>query len=243
MGLRVDLGSVLNLQRSTGNKPTGNNIALAIEPRLLYITDPLCGWCYAFGHALKEAYAPFRDRLGLHVLLGGMMTGERAGPLGARGTAILESLPRLERITGVRMGAHHQAMLREGTQWLSSLLPSRAVVAFRELEPAHTFDFLHRIQQAHFQDGADLNEPSLYAPIATSLGADEDLFTALFDDERSLALAEEDFAMVAAWGVDGFPTLAAEVGTRFYGLAHGYRNAADLSQLFEAILRVDPTSA
>ncbi len=185
----------------------------------------------------------YSDRCDFTLILGGMVTGDREGPIGAKAQYILKSIPRLEQITGVRMGEAHKAMLREGTQWQSSLLPSKAIVAFRELMPERAIDFLHAIQVAHFDRGADLNDIALYPPIAVGMGIDEELYTALLADDRLTAMTEEDFAMVAQWGISGFPALAAEVGTRFYGLAHGYRNAGELEQLFDAVLKVDPTSA
>ena len=214
------------------------------RPRIIYITDPLCGWCYAFGHALKEVMARFDDRCDFTLILGGMVTGDREGPIGAKGRHIVENaIPRLEQLTGVRMGDRHKAMLREGTQWQSSLLPSKAVVAVRELVPEKAIAFLHEVQLACFDRGEDLNDAALYTPLAAKLGVDTDLFDAFMADERLTAITEHDFAIVREWGIDGFPSLAAEVGTRFYGLAHGYRNADELAQLMEAVLRVDPTSA
>ncbi len=214
------------------------------RPRIIYITDPLCGWCYAFGFALKEVMARFEDRCDFTLIMGGMVTGDRQGPIGAKGRYILENaLTRLEKLTGVRMGEAHKEILREGTRWQSSVLPSKAVVAVRELFPEKAVAFLHEVQLAFFDRGEDLNDPALYTALATGMGIDVDLFEAFMADERLTAITEHDFAIVREWGIDGFPSLAAEVGTRFYGLAHGYRNAEDLSQLMEAVLRVDPTSA
>jgi putative protein-disulfide isomerase len=215
----------------------------ATKPRILYIADPLCGWCYAFGSALNEMVGMFSDRCEFHVVMGGMITGDRQGPIGNTSSYILSALPRLEQTTGVVMGEPFKAMLREGTRWSSSVLPSKAVVAFRLLVPEKAIDFLFALQHAHFQQGSDLNDPSLYSGIAASFGVDEELFTLLLADERITEITDQDFAMVTQWGISGFPSLAAEVGTRFYGITHGYRNAADLEKLFDAVLQVDPTSA
>lgn len=215
----------------------------SVKPRVLYISDPLCGWCYAFGYGLKEAMARMGDKLDFTVLLGGMVVDDREGPIGRKSEYILQAIPRLERITGVLMGEAHKRVLAEGTQWQSSVLPSKAVVAVRELKAEVAIEFLHQVQVAHFQEGADLNDPSLYAPIAVRCGVDEDLFNAFMADERLTTMTRDEFRMVEQWGISGYPSLAAEVGRRFYGLAHGYRNTEELEKLFEAVLRVDPTTA
>ena len=217
--------------------------ATKVKPRIIYITDPLCGWCYAFGFTLKEVIAQFPGQFEFSVVLGGMVTGEREGPIGAKAEYILKAIPRLERITGITMSEAHKTMLREGTQWQSSVMPSKAVVAFRELMPERSIDFLHEVQIAHFQGGTDLNDGSIYTPIATRLGVDADLFDAALHHEKINELTKDDFTLTANWGISGFPALAAEVGTRFYGLANGYRDKEDLAKLFEAVLKVDPTSA
>ena len=187
--------------------------------------------------------ARFTDRCEFHVVMGGMVTGEREGPIGKKADYILNALPRLEQLSGVRMGEPFKAALREGTQWSSSVLPSKAVIAFRTLMPEKAIEFLFALQHAHFQDGADLNDQAIYPPLAVSLGVDEELFTLLLAEDRLNTLTEEDFEIVAHWGINGFPCLAAEVGTRFYGIAHGYRNATELEMLFEGVMQVDPTSA
>ncbi len=187
--------------------------------------------------------ARFNDRCEFHVVLGGMVTGELEAPIGKKADYILNALPRLEQVTGVKMGEPFKASLREGTQWSSSVLPSKAVIAFRTLMPEKAIEFLFAVQQAHFQEGADLNNPAIYPPIAASLGLDEELFTLLLAEDRLNTLTEEDFGIVAQWGISGFPCLAAEVGTRFYGIAHGYRDANELEMLFDGVMQVDPTSA
>jgi putative protein-disulfide isomerase len=185
----------------------------------------------------------FEDRCEFHVLLGGMVVGEREGPIGLKANYILNALPRLEQTTGVVMGEPFKAMLRAGDRWSSSVIPSKAVVAFRLLLPERAVEFLHELQQAHFQEAADLNDETMYPPIAARFGVDQELFTLLLAEDRLRTMTEEDFGMVAQWGITGFPSLAAEVGTRFYGLAHGYRTPEELTQLLEAVLQVDPTSA
>lgn len=214
-----------------------------IRPRVLYIADPLCGWCYAFGHRLSESMEKFAHLVDLEVILGGMITGEQEGPVGQEATHMLAALPALERTTGVRFGERYKTALLHGERWRSSVHPSRAVVAMRTLMPERAGAFLHAVQRLHFQEGADLNDLSLYAPLAAALGVDEELYAHCLADERMITETEQDFAMVAQWGITGFPALAAEVGTRFYGLAHGYRTTSELDAILQALLKVDPTSA
>src|SRR5882672_2696629 len=98
---------------------------MELKPRILYLSDPLCGWCYAFGYALKEVMSGMSDKLEFTVLMGGMVVDDREGPIGPKAERILASIPRLEQITGVKMGDAHKRMLAKGTQWQSSLLPSK----------------------------------------------------------------------------------------------------------------------
>ena len=53
----------------------------AALPELLYLHDPLCGWCYGTSAAINELQAEFAGRLDVSVLCGGMVVGDDAGPI------------------------------------------------------------------------------------------------------------------------------------------------------------------
>ena len=47
-------------------------------PELLYLFDPLCGWCYGMSPVIQRVRQEFAGRVEVSVLCGGMVTGEQA---------------------------------------------------------------------------------------------------------------------------------------------------------------------
>ncbi|HQW87227.1 MAG TPA: hypothetical protein PLH93_08590, partial [Flavobacteriales bacterium] len=163
----------LGLGPTVGPHPSPDPTAMADErPVLLYVMDPLCGWCYAFGHELDEVRRQLADSIDVQLVLGGMVTGDREGPMGDMAGYILGAIPRLESYTGVRIGEPYKEQLRQGTRWSSSVPPSLAIAAFRTLAPDRTVAFAHEVQHACFRDGLDLNDKALYPTLAARHGVD-----------------------------------------------------------------------
>ena len=46
-------------------------------PELLYIFDPLCGWCYGMTPVIQRVRTDMAGQIQVSVLSGGMVTGER----------------------------------------------------------------------------------------------------------------------------------------------------------------------
>lgn len=49
---------------------------------IIYVFDPLCGWCYGFSPVIKQAYDSYKDKADFKVLAGGMVIGDQIGPIG-----------------------------------------------------------------------------------------------------------------------------------------------------------------
>ncbi|MDB5269973.1 MAG: hypothetical protein JWP58_3013, partial [Hymenobacter sp.] len=50
-------------------------------PELLYVHDPLCGWCYGMSPVISQVQREFAGRVDVSVLCGGMVLGDDAGPI------------------------------------------------------------------------------------------------------------------------------------------------------------------
>ncbi|HEX8350316.1 MAG TPA: DsbA family protein, partial [Hymenobacter sp.] len=66
-------------------------------PELLYIYDPLCGWCYGMTPVVQRIREAFDGRVNVSVLSGGMVTGDQVGPIRDKWAYIKTALPNVER--------------------------------------------------------------------------------------------------------------------------------------------------
>lgn len=193
------------------------------RPELLYLFDPLCGWCYGMSPVIQRVQQEFAGQLDVSVLCGGMVLGEQVGPIRHDWEFISGSLQQVERVTGVEFGAAFRTLGEEGSYVQDSEPPSWAINAFRQLNLTKTASFAHDIQVAYFRDGADLNEPKTYLPLATAYGVDGAEFLQRLMLSETAQATRQEFAAVAKIGVQGFPTTILRVGSQGYVLARGYQ--------------------
>jgi len=213
-------------------------------PELLYIYDPLCSWCYGMTPVVQRIQTDFEGRVNVSVLNGGMMLGEKVGPIRANWPAMEASLATIERVAGVHFGAAFRKLGEEGSYVQNSELPCRALAVFRQVDVAQNraLSFAHAIQRALFEDGKDLNDPATYNALVAPYGIEAEAFQQLLTTAQKAV--RQEFAAVAQIGVKGFPTSILRVGGQGYLLAQGFqRYEVFASGLELALLQANEESA
>ena len=152
-----------------------------------------------------------------------MVTGEQVEPIGDAWSYISGSFQQVENVTGVVFGEAFRALGEEGSYVQDSEPPSWAINAFRQLNQAQTANFAHAVQYAHFHDGADLNEPQTYVPLAIANGVDGAEFLRRLALPETATATRQEFAAVTKIGVQGFPTVILRIGSQGYVLTRGYQ--------------------
>ncbi|WP_185816881.1 DsbA family protein [Hymenobacter metallilatus] len=209
-------------------------------PELLYISDPLCSWCYGMSPVVQQVQAQFAGRVVVSVLCGGMITGEQVGPIREEWPLLSGALGQVQQVTGVVFGPAFRARGEEGSYVLNSEPPCRAIHAFRQLRQEQAAQFAHKVQQAYFRDGADLNDPATYAALVAPYGLDAADFQARMQSREIIRGTILEFAAVGKIGVQGYPTTILRLGSQGLILARGYQ-PYDLfaARLEEALRQAD----
>ncbi len=168
---------------------------------LIYGMDPLCGWCYGIGPAIRRVVA---DHPGVTVrpVLAGLVTGPRVGPYAEMEGYIRQASQRLKAVTGRAPSEAFFDMIRRPGVRGNSAPPSVAIGAVRQAHPDHLLDFALRVTDAHFSIGADLNDPSSYHAILEDMGLSLDL-----PDLQDIPAAQAEWQAGRALGLASFPSL------------------------------------
>lgn len=204
--------------------------------RLLYFFDPLCGWCYGFSPVIRSLAAQ-QDTLPVEVMCGGMITGEREGPLGKQmADYILGVVPRLEGMTGVKFGEKYLDMIRDGSHYNSSVKPSIAVVIMKELHPDRALLFAADLQKISFSEGFDFNEDSTYREMAQRYALDVKDFMRRMADPVYKAKAESEFDLTKRFGITGFPCVVAQHKGQFFMVSSGFTPENELKATLQRIM-------
>ena len=136
---------------------------------LHYIFDPLCGWCYGAAPLVKAAKTIPGLTIALHA--GGMMTGNNRRQITDEWrNYVIPHDKRIAELTGQPFGeAYFNGLLRDTTAVMDSEPPITAILAAQALA-GRGLDMLHRIQEAHYQEGRRIADTPVLEALAKELG-------------------------------------------------------------------------
>lgn len=194
------------------------------KPAFFYFYDALCGWCYGFSPVLSQLHQQFESEMDFEVISGGMVTGERVGPIGEVAGYIKEAYQTVEQRTGVAFGkAFLEGTLSEGSAVFTSVPAAVAMAIAKEEVPEQQVAFAHLLQQAVYQDGIPPAAHEAYTPYAVKMGMDAAAFQEKMDALEYRKRAEQEFQIAAQVGVRGFPTCFIKTGDQFHLITTGYQ--------------------
>jgi len=207
------------------------------KPTFYYVFDALCGWCYGFSPTMQRIAAQYKDKLQFEVISGGMVTGQRIGPIGQVAGFIRTAYKDVERTTGTKFGPGFlQGTLAKGTATFSSIEPAKALATFRNHKPHEALAFAHSLQHAIYFDGVAPTDLDAFADLAAKQGIEKAGF---LKEARSREVEQQmlkEFRTSDSLGVQGFPTLFLMRNGKLVKLSEGYVPEKELVARIERVL-------
>jgi len=199
--------------------------------KILYVYDPLCGWCYGFSPVMTKIYEKHKNNVRFEVISGGMVTGNRIGPIGEVAGYIGEAYKTVEQKTGTKFGTDFlEGTLKEGKANFTSIPPSIALTIFKEYKPEEAILFASDIQKGIYYEGKEPEMEKWYADLAARYGIKEDVFLAKFEESDYLVKARSDFKRAQELGVRGFPSVFIERNGEVTMISSGYSDFDNLDK-------------
>lgn len=210
-----------------------------MKPSLIYIYDALCGWCYGFSPVMKNLYYKYKEEFDFQVISGGMILGDRVGPISQMAPYIKSAYKNVEETTGVKFGNKFiNEVLEEGTMLLSSEKPSIALSVFKSYLPQEAVLFAHDIQKALNYYGLDLNKDDTYIDLIKPFNLPADEFIAKLNNEEYRQLAYYDVALARQLQVTGYPAAFIKTGElKFHMIAKGYATEETMELRIQNVLK------
>ncbi|MFC5284965.1 DsbA family protein [Pedobacter alpinus] len=208
------------------------------KPKLIYVYDALCGWCYGFSAVMHSLFEKYHHQFDFEVISGGMVLGDRQGPISESAELIKSHYPKVQETSGAIFGDAFLAVLNEGSQFQSSEKPAIALCVFKSFEPHKVVLFAHDIQIAKFIDGIDLNIDDNYLPLISNYNISEKEFLEKLKSEEYKQNAYYDFALARQLQVSGYPAAFIQTSERnFYMITKGYSDLATMELRVENVLK------
>lgn len=206
---------------------------------VFYIYDALCGWCYGFSPVMKAFFERHRGDTSFFVLSGGMVLGEKAGPIGQVAGYIKDAYKTVEQRTGVVFGEGFLTdILEPGVAHFSSEKPALAMTVFRRHKADEAINFAHRLQQAVYHDGIWVDDWQSYPALAAEFGLDGESFLQEMQQDQVKRQTYEEFELVGQMGVKGFPTVLLQTEKHRIIIGHGYLTELELEANFQQALQL-----
>lgn len=207
------------------------------KPRLIYVFDALCGWCYGFSPVIMAVFENFSDRLVPEVISGGLILGNRVGPVGVVGSFIETAYKTVEETTGITFGEPFLKNVERGELILDSEKPAIGLAVLRSYDPAKVLQFAHEIQNAIKFDGKNPNEDELYRYIAVNHGYDPDEVSHKLKEEDYKQMAYYDFALAKQLKITSYPAALVQTDElKFFLVARGFTDYDTLNRRIDNVL-------
>ena len=177
-----------------------------MSTNLLYVTDPMCSWCWGFSPVIDALRDHYSEGLPVYLLMGGLRPRINEPMNDSMKTELKEHWEHVQKKTG--QSFNYTFFERDG--FIYDTEPaSRAVVTVRRLETDLVFDFLKRVQEAFFAMNCDITDPGMLADIAVEAGLRRITFTSEFVKEEVVLETKRSFEITRRLGITGLPTLLA----------------------------------
>jgi putative protein-disulfide isomerase len=190
--------------------------------KLIYISDPLCGWCYGNSKNILEIKRQFASQFDFEILMGGMWLPPNTKSGGDNLSKFMqEHVPPMEKTTGAKVSEAFYQLANNPNYVFSSLEASAASVLVKKLKPEVAFEFASAVQTRFYQEGAPLDQTATYLPILQKLGIDSDQFKTQWLQDDNLRMTKAEFTRAGTLA-NGFPTLLIEMNGEMGKITAGY---------------------
>lgn len=205
------------------------------KSKIIYVFDPMCGWCYGFSKVMDQYENQHKNKYDFEVISGGMVVGEREGPIGDFADYILSAYKRVEEYSGITYGEPYLAKLRDKSLWSSSVMPSIAIETFKRFEPSHVVEFSSAVQRAYFYEGKDLRNTAVYTELIKPYNINSEAFLTLLQSEEMRLEATRGYQTAANFGVTGYPAVILQHKGKYYMVAKGFTDYNTFAKTIETV--------
>jgi putative protein-disulfide isomerase len=217
-------------------------MAIREHAEILYLFDPLCGWCYAAAPAIQQLRQA--DMVGIRPLPVGLFARENSRPM----TPTMRDYAwandqRIAALTGQTFSdTYYREVLDQPARRFDSWPATLALTAVERALPGRALDYLQRLQRARFVGGHDLNDPAVLADVAAELDFPVGQFHAAMaaseTEAAALSWIDDGKRVMARLSLGGVPAVVLRTAGRddVIPLLPAYKNPAALPEFIAARL-------
>lgn len=204
------------------------------KPKLIYVGDPMCSWCYGIAEELAKTTAHYKEAVDLELIMGGL----RAGGGEEWNTQFKDFLKHHWEDVGMMTGQPFKFDILGWEAFDYDTEPAcRSVVTIQSLQPDKALAFFKEVQNGFYLENKDPNLIDFYEGICTRLDIDFDKFKNKFDTHEMKAATQKHFQKSQQIGVRSFPTILIEHKGQMHLIASGYSTFEKMKVKIDSVVR------
>jgi putative protein-disulfide isomerase len=190
--------------------------------KLIYVMDPLCGWCYGNSSNTQKLYDKYKDILDFEILPAGMWAGTNARKQSKQMAGYIKRHDlQVQQVTGTSFGENYFSLIEDENIILDSEVPSRAIVTVKKQWALQAVPFAVEVQKARYWHGKDLNKVETYLDICEDMKLDQAQFLEAFHS-GSLKKATQETFLLAQNYASSYPSLLVQKTNKTFVVEQGY---------------------
>ncbi|MBU3201351.1 DsbA family protein [Clostridium estertheticum] len=179
-----------------------------MKPKIYYVMDTMCGWCYSFSDVVTKIYEEFKDQVDFTIVPAGMWLNEDVKEMTPGfSDFIRENNVKITQLSGKEFGEDYYLMLKDSNTVLDSLPGSKAINVINNLGNQSSFSYLKTLQKEFFINGKNMNDVEVYSKIAEDFGIDGDSFKKEFSSKKLIDQTFNQFNFASELDVSSYPSL------------------------------------
>lgn len=194
-----------------------------MKPKIYYIMDVMCGWCYSFSDVITNINEEFKEYVDFSIVPAGMWVDENVKKITPKFIDFIrENNIRITEFSGKEFGEDFYLMLKDRDMVLDSLPGSKAINIINKIDNKASFKYLKALQKEFFVNGKNMNDLNVYSKIAEELGIDGENFKKQFSSKELIDETFKQFNFANELGVRSYPSLVLVINEETSLISSGY---------------------
>lgn len=193
-----------------------------LQGELLFVTDPICSWCWATLPELEQLMQAFDQRLSFILKCAGLQVGSQKPLTELHTRQLVELWQQVAETTGQKFAFE----LPADTAFIyHSELACRALQIARMHLGEEPWALFHDMQEAFYVHCRNLGDPDVLYELVASTGVSEADFHHAMTDEMVVQLTRDEFDWCEALGSQALPSIWLDLGDGPKLVCGGYATA------------------
>jgi putative protein-disulfide isomerase len=207
------------------------------KPQVVYVYDPLCGWCYGFSPVMVRLAEKYKQQADFRVISGGMVRGDRVGPLSDIAPYIRKAYKDVEKLSGVKFGEKYLEILFGQADWIMNSEPPSLIHALLVSEfPDRQTEVSGMIQRGIYQQALAPGSDELAIWVGEQFGKSPEWIRSNLKTTSTIELMNSQFDLSKQLGVTGFPAVLIWNKGQWFMVARGFTDYVSLEQTVQKVL-------